>query len=277
MSLVTFSPNTLARSADVNANFTYLEDLILALVPAGAMMYYGGKTDPAGWLTTYGQAISRATYADLFAAICPVVGTFTITIASPGVATLNTHGLQTGDQVYLTTTGALPTGLSANTLYYVIRTDANTFRLATSRANAYAGTAINTSGSQSGTHTLRFCPYGLGDGSSTFNSPDGRGRVLAGNDFMGGTAASRLTLARSQGAYGNMGATGGAETHVLVTAELAAHSHVLNKAATAGGDGSGHAWSSTTLQNTTGIANTGSDTAHNNVQPTLVSNIIIKT
>ena len=278
MSLTTFSPNTIAKSSEVNANFTYLEGLITALVPAGSMINYAGKSEPSSsWLFCYGQNVSRATYATLFAAICPSVGTFTVTIATPAVVTLNTHGMNTGDQVYLTTTGALPTGLSANTLYYVIRVDANTFNLATSRANAYAGTKINTSGTQSGTHTLRHCPYGLGDGTTTFGIPDGRGRVLAGNDFMGGTAASRLTLARSQGAYGNIGASGGAETHVLVTAELAAHNHAVNKAAAAGGDGSGQAWSSTTLTNNTGAQNTGSDTAHNNVQPTLVSNIMIKT
>lgn len=81
-------------------------------------------------------------------------GTFTITIASPGLVTKSAHGLSTGDILYLTTTGALPTGLSASTQYFVIKNDANTFWLATSYANALAGTKINTSGTQSGTHTL---------------------------------------------------------------------------------------------------------------------------
>ena len=61
------------------------------------------------------------------------------------------HAMVTGDQVYLTTTGALPTGLTANTLYYVVYVSSTTFSLATTRANAVAGTKINT-GSQSGTH-----------------------------------------------------------------------------------------------------------------------------
>ena len=278
MSLVSFSPNTLARSADVNANFEYLEDLINALVPSGVMLAYGGKTEPSSnWLFCYGQNVSRSTYAALFDAIVPAVGTFTVTIATPGVFTLSSHGMQTGDQVYLTTTGALPTGLSANTLYYVIRTDANTFRLATSRANAAAGTAIATSGSQSGVHTLRYCPHGLGDGSTTFGIPDARGRVLAGNDFLGGTAASRLTLARSQGVYGNQGSVGGAESHVIVTAELASHTHSLRIGNVSPGDGSGARYSNNDTGNgVVQINTTGSDTAHNNVQPTLVENVIIK-
>lgn len=80
--------------------------------------------------------------------------TVTITIASPGVVTWTSHGLKGGQKIQLTTTGTLPTGLTAATTYYVIPVNANTFQLATSYANAQAGTAINTTGSQSGTHTM---------------------------------------------------------------------------------------------------------------------------
>lgn len=52
--------------------------------------------------------------------------------------------------MYFTTTGALPTGLVANTRYYVVNATANTFQLSTT----INGTAINTTGTQSGTHTL---------------------------------------------------------------------------------------------------------------------------
>lgn len=244
----------------------------------GFLMPYAGKTSPSAshWLMCEGSAVSRATYANLFAAIVPSLGTFTVTVAAPGVFTLNSHGLLVGDQVYLTTTGALPTGLSANTLYYVSTgVTTNTFNLSTSRANALAGTKITTTGTQSGTHTLRFCPYGLGDGSTTFNVPDLRGRVIAGTDGMGGTAASRLTLARSQGTYGQQGASGGAESHVLITAELATHSHSTGQGIVAGAGAFGFAASSNTFITVSG--NAGSDTAHNNVQPTLTANYLIKT
>lgn len=73
---------------------------------------------------------------------------FTVTIASPGVITKDKHGLQTNDRISLITTGALPTGLSADTYYYVIYSTEHTFKLAATRD----GTEINTSGSQSGTH-----------------------------------------------------------------------------------------------------------------------------
>jgi cytolysin (calcineurin-like family phosphatase) len=81
------------------------------------------------------------------------VSTVTITIATPGVVSWTSHGLFGGQKIQLTTTGALPTGLSTSTTYWVIPIDANSFKLATSLANAQAGTAIATSGTQSGTHT----------------------------------------------------------------------------------------------------------------------------
>jgi hypothetical protein len=77
--------------------------------------------------------------------------TFTVTLASPGVFTLNNHGFTAGSPIYFTTDGALPTGLTASTVYYVIAggLTTNTFEVAATAG----GTAINTSGSQSGTHT----------------------------------------------------------------------------------------------------------------------------
>jgi len=77
----------------------------------------------------------------------------TITIASPGVITWTGHGLTTAAAFTLTTTGALPTGLTAGTTYYAIVLNSNTIEAATSVANAFAGTPVNTSGSQSGTQT----------------------------------------------------------------------------------------------------------------------------
>ena len=89
--------------------------------------------------------------------------TVTMTIASPCVVTWGTtvpytkdpNGVATAMAINFTTTGALPTGIVAGTNYYVIgqSISGNTFRIASSVDNAIAGIAINTSGSQSGTHT----------------------------------------------------------------------------------------------------------------------------
>jgi microcystin-dependent protein len=158
-----------------DGQFVGADDLDPVTSDPGDLKWSMRRTPPSGWLLCDGSAISRTTYAALFAVLAPSLGTFTVTIASPGVFTLTAHGLVLGDQVYLTTTGALPTGLSANTIYYVVSTPtANTFTLSATRG----GSAINTSGSQSGTHSIHWCPCGLGDGSTTFNVPDLVGRTL---------------------------------------------------------------------------------------------------
>ncbi len=73
----------------------------------------------------------------------------TMTIAAPCVVTYNGHGLTWKDQVVFSTTGALPTGITADTYYYVIPIDYNTFSVATTST----GTALTTTGSQSGVHS----------------------------------------------------------------------------------------------------------------------------
>jgi hypothetical protein len=71
----------------------------------------------------------------------------TITIASPGVVTLPVDfSIDDGTAITLTSTGALPTGLSVGTVYFVVNSTGGTFNLSTS----INGTPINTSGSQSG-------------------------------------------------------------------------------------------------------------------------------
>jgi microcystin-dependent protein len=64
--------------------------------------------------------------------------------------------------------------------------------------------------------------YGVGDGSSTFNLPDLRSRFPLGSSSYSGTWSSSGSLTTRQ-----PGQTGGEETHVLVTAELASHSHTI--------------------------------------------------
>lgn len=68
-------------------------------------------------------------------------------------------------------------------------------------------------------------PYGSGDGSTTFNLPDLRGRGLFGKDDMGGSAANRITAGGSGITGTALGAAGGAETHTLTAAQLASHTH----------------------------------------------------
>src|SRR5690348_11474007 len=61
--------------------------------------------------------------------------------------------------------------------------------------------------------------FGSGDGTTTFNVPDLRGRAVFGLDNMGGSAASRITVAGGNFNGATLGATGGAENHTLTLAE----------------------------------------------------------
>lgn len=78
--------------------------------------------------------------------------------AGTNIFTSNGHGFVTGKGPVLVSNsgGALPTGLSASTWYWPIRIDANTFRLATTRANATYGVAVDISTNGSGTNSVRY-------------------------------------------------------------------------------------------------------------------------
>lgn len=97
--------------------------------------------------------------------------TATMTIASPCVVTITNHGLRDGTGIVFSTTGVLPTGITAGTTYYTRQvTNANSFHLYDTQANAEntASTTgrVNTSGTQSGTHTAKSAYYlGLSDTS----------------------------------------------------------------------------------------------------------------
>ncbi len=173
-------------SASANRQCT-LNALLALAMPTGAILPFGGSTIPTGFLECDGSAVSRYTYATLFAAI---------------------------------------------------------------------GTT-----------------WGAGDGSTTFNLPDLRGRSPLGAGTGSGLTARTL------------GGTGGAETVALATSELPSHNHQIK-----GADGS------TIYKYTTGGANprvagvadstsstvyttenNGSGSAHANMHPYAVVKFMIKT
>ena len=184
-------------------------------VPTGTILDFAGTTAPEGYLACYGQAVSRTTYANLFAVISTI--------------------------------------------------------------------------------------YGAGDLSTTFNLPDLRGRVAAGQDDMGGTSANRLTGVTGSLDGDTLGATGGEETKTLLQANLpnvnldttiaagqGEHNHEIQSQALTANNGTfqisygngaqnGFDTYNATLPEMTGTTPTGgSDTPIALIQPTIIINKIIK-
>ncbi|MBY0303606.1 MAG: hypothetical protein K2W86_00450 [Sphingomonas sp.] len=124
----------------------------IAATPGGAAISFTGS----GSGTRYGYKnpitayqVNGALAGNVFAAMLP--RTATITVASPATVTATGHGLANGDRVQFTTSGALPTGILANTTYVVINAATDTFNLSATQG----GAAIGTSGGQSGSHIVR--------------------------------------------------------------------------------------------------------------------------
>jgi microcystin-dependent protein len=133
--------------------------------------------------------------------------------------------------------------------------------------------------------------FGVGDGSTTFELPDLRGRVFAGKDNMGGASADIVTDSSAD----SIGGCFGAETHTLSEAEMPVHTHNQHFTDSSGDDGGETlqritpGTSAYTHQTGTQLSNsaatnapletssTGSGDAHNNMQPTMFGNVIIKT
>jgi microcystin-dependent protein len=130
---LTGTPTAPTASAGTNTTQIATTEFVQVASPTGAVIAFAGSSAPTNWLLCYGQAVSRTTYAALFAVVSTT--------------------------------------------------------------------------------------YGVGDGTTTFNLPDLRGRTVAGVDNMGGSDAGRLDIANSSGTVV------GSQYVTLTSAEMPSHTH----------------------------------------------------
>lgn len=263
------------------------------VIPPGTEQAYAGIQLPAGWLWEDGSSVSRTTYANLFNAL-------TITATATANGTTSLTGLS-ADLRGLGLNGAIVEGSSL-----IASNTTITFTGASTATLSQAATG-------SGSITIRVFPWGNGNGSTTFNVPDRRDMVLAGRGDMNLTSDRGLLTSAGSGvkgtqfsAGGSGGQVGGAETETLTVqqipahthgysgttgAESATHTHQIQQSTTATfGSGSFAGASQPTTVNTstesqghthsysgTTDNGTGGGQAHPNVQPTGITNWIIKT
>lgn len=147
---------TIVKFTDTDTATQILDKLKAKLEPGIQYHLRGERDGPLnidyrGGIEYYNEKTERSYKLGL----ADTIGAATLSIATPAVLTRAAHGLVTGNMVYLSTTGALPTGLLAGKMYWVSKIGNDTCYLYQTYADAMAGTnRIATSGTQSGTHTL---------------------------------------------------------------------------------------------------------------------------
>ncbi len=231
------------------------------VTPPGVINQFAGETAPNGYLLCQGQAVSRTTYANLFDVISTKYG------SGDGSTTFNLPDLR----------GRVPVGLNtSDNDFKALGTTGGTKTVALTLSqipahNHSANTTVNSAGAH--------------NHSASSNSTGSHTHTVSGSAASSGyhshpqivTAGSGSSYSRSD--YEHDGASGaypqgidcdraGTHTHTVsgTAASNGAHSHTI----TVNSNGA-HAHTASTS-----IGNSGGGAAHNNLQPYIVLNYIIK-
>ncbi len=253
----------------------------------GMIFEHSGFDLPPGFLWCDGSAVSRTSFAKLFGQLSRTT-TGNITSGSNSIASV-VDNLVGVIAVGMPVSGpGIPFGATVT----VVNTNS---------INISSNATLSTAGA-----SIVIAPHGIGDGTTTFQVPDLRGRSSIGRDDMGGIAANRLTTAGGGFNGLRLGASGGAQSVTLTTAQIPSHrhnasisdpghSHSSNAAVNGGGSSTGGggfpmngagaatinaAVTGVTLSDGAGNANqttaTGGDGSHPNIPPSMALNKIIK-
>lgn len=266
-----------------DSDITDVRPIVLPLIAStpvttGMLLPFLGSRNrvPAGHLLCDGQAVSMTTYKALLDYLIEAVAdqgagsvistfgatgaiTFTVDVATNKLLAAG-HGLNNGDVVMVENSGgALPPELATNTAYYVVQQALNDFKLSLTTG----GAEIDLTGTGTGTHSAY----------NVFKVPDMRGRGFVGLDNMGVSSAGVITATEAD----TLGKAYGEETHTLTTAEIPAHTHDIKLHWNSGGTLMSGDTNSQSYHQTGTTESAGGGGAHNNVQPSLFGNWIIKT
>lgn len=217
--------------------------------PTGAILAFAGSAAPAGWLLCDGSAVSRTAYAALFAAIATAYG------AGDGTSTFNLPDLRGRTAVGKDDMGGAP---------------ANRLQVATT-VSTTSGSATATVASAANLAIGMFVQSANIPVGTTITAISGTAVTLSANATAtaGGTTARFSVLTDAQ----NLGASGGNQVHTLVIAQMPAHTHTYNDW-NSGGTGTIASGGNFAVGVPTG--STGGSQPHTNVQPTLITNFIIR-
>lgn len=293
---------------EYDASTTYYQKSVVK--QTGTYQLYGSKTDAnvgnaladtVNWLplidlsATVAHATTAA-YGTVQLAVETDLAAGSTATTVPTAAQVSAHGFVTGDWK-----GTTLSTLQAGWIWGA-GTIGNASSNATSRANAdtlalftayWGDAAYNYTGSTATGAALQVydssgTPVAKGANAAADYAAnraiavvDFRDRVVAARGNMVGSAG-RLS-GQPHGVSGNgLGNSGGEESHTLLISELAAHGHSLgdNSLGVLGVSNVSNPYNfgggTRNFQGFTATGNAGSDAPHNNVQPTIITNIIIK-
>lgn len=232
---------------DAGSNLTF--QAVRDDTTSAAAIQHGGAVQPTyyKYLLNGSAVTAAATVAPATAVLIDVVGFYRVTsvTTTSAQATTNTLGqsatftaddttdictytsttsypsnILVGTRVRLTTTTTLPAGLALATDYYVIKVSDTTFKLATSYANAVAGTAINITSTGTGTHTVSWLlpRYTNGAGlNAIFFNPASTAMGAATPNLSIGYTNSSQTASRATPTVLPIGKTAASNSHILYT------------------------------------------------------------
>ncbi len=232
---------------DAGANLTF--QAVKDNTTSASSVQHGGNVQPTYYkYLLSGSAVSAAATAQpTVVTLIDIVGFYRVTTVTTTTeqATTNTLGqtdtftadagtdictwtstanipsnVLTGTRVRLTTTVTLPAGLALATDYYVIKVTDSTFKLATSYANAVAGTAINITDAGTGTHTVNWLlpRYTNGAGlNAIFFNPAATALGAGTPNLSLNYTNSSQTAARATPVVLPVGKTAASNSHILYT------------------------------------------------------------